>query len=59
MNKTKFLICAVIGAIALTACSMEDNPGGKPVVEPTDTTTVVIDNPQESVTDQPAFAPAR
>lgn len=57
MNKAKILICAVVAAMALTACSVEDNPTCEPVVNPADTATVVIDNPIESESNQPAYAP--
>ena len=55
MNKAKLLICAVITAMALTACSIEDNPNPQPSGVAQDSTNV--DNPFESVTDQPAYAP--
>ena len=55
MNKAKLLICAVFAAMALTACSVEDNPNPEPSVEAQDSTNV--DNPFETVTDQPAYAP--
>lgn len=55
MNKAKILICAVIAAMALTACSIEDNPNPDPTIVAPDSTNV--DNPFESVTDQPAYAP--
>jgi len=55
MNKAKLLICAVIAAMALTACSIEDNPNPQPSGVAQDSTNV--DNPFESVTDQPAYAP--
>ena len=55
MNKAKILVCAVIAAMALTACSIEDNPNPQPFGDPQDSTNV--DNPFESVTDQPAYAP--
>ena len=45
MNKVKFLICIVVASMALAACSKEDNP-----------VTTNIDDPQEQVTDQPAYA---
>ncbi len=57
MNKAKLLICSVIAATALTACTAEDNPVVDPVIDPTDTATVVVDNPSENVSDQPAYAP--
>jgi PBP1b-binding outer membrane lipoprotein LpoB len=56
MNKAKILICAVFAAMALTACSIEDNPNPDPSIVVTDSTNV--DNPFESVTDQPAYAPS-
>ena len=55
MNKAKILICAVFAAMALTACSVEDNPNPNPSIIAPDSTNV--DNPFESVTDQPAYAP--
>ena len=55
MNKAKILVCAVIAAMALTACSIEDNPNPEPSIIVQDSTNV--DNPFESVTDQPAYAP--
>ena len=55
MNKAKILICAVFAAMALTACSVEDNPNPDPTFIVPDSTNV--DNPFESVTDQPAYAP--
>jgi PBP1b-binding outer membrane lipoprotein LpoB len=55
MNKAKILICAVFAAMAVTACSIEDNPNPEPSVEAQDSTNV--DNPFETVTDQPAYAP--
>ena len=57
MNKAKILICTVLAAMALTACTVDDNPVPEPVIIPTDSTTVVIDNPTEAVSDQPAYAP--
>jgi hypothetical protein len=57
MNKAKILICSVVASMALTACSIEDNPNTDPVINPTDTATVVIDNPIEAESDQPAYAP--
>lgn len=52
MNKTRLLIgfayaSMALASLALTSCSKEDNPA-----EPT---SVNIDNPQEEVTDQPAY----
>ena len=58
MNTSKILICTAIAATALTACSVEDNANPDPVY-PIDSTTVVIDNPIEKVSDQPAFAPGQ
>ena len=43
------MICLSVFALALTACDKEDNP--------VDPTVVNIDNPQEEVTNQPAYAP--
>ena len=57
MNKAKILICTVLAAMALTACTIDDNPVPEPVIIPTDSTTVVIDNPTEAESDQPAYAP--
>ncbi|MBR2115279.1 MAG: hypothetical protein IJ929_11545 [Prevotella sp.] len=57
MNKAKILICSVVTATALTACSIEDNPNPNPVINPQDSATVVIDNPNEAQSDQPAYAP--
>ena len=55
MNKAKILICAVFATMALTACTVEDNPNPNPsIVEPDSTN---VDNPFETVTDQPAYAP--
>ena len=56
MNKTKILICAVFAAMALTACSVEDNPNPEPSVVVPDSANV--NNPYETVTDQPAYAPS-
>jgi len=56
MNTSKILICMTIAAMALTACSIDDNPNPNPVI-PIDSTTVNIDNPIEAVSDQPAYAP--
>jgi PBP1b-binding outer membrane lipoprotein LpoB len=47
MNKVKFLIAMMLVALTLSACSKEDNPVDS---------KVVLDNPQEVVTDQPAFS---
>lgn len=55
MNKAKILVCAVLSSMALTACTVEDNP----VVLPDDPTTVNVDDPQEEVTDQPATSRTR
>lgn len=55
MNKAKILICTVFAAMALTACSVEDNPNPNPSIVTPDSTNV--DNPFESVSDQPAYAP--
>lgn len=49
MNKAKFLLCIAFASMALTACVKEDNPVDE-------IPTVNIDNPQETVTDQPANA---
>ena len=49
MNKAKLLICTFVGLMALTACDKEDNPTETP-------TFVNVDEPQEEVTDQPAFS---
>lgn len=50
MNKVKFLFCMVFASMVLTACVKEDNPiDDQP-------TTVNLDDPQETVTDQPANA---
>lgn len=57
MNKAKLLICAVVGTLAMTACVVDDNPTPNPNYEPQDTTTVSVDGPRESVTDQPAYVP--
>jgi hypothetical protein len=56
MNTSKILICMAIAAMALTACSVEDNPSSDPVF-PTDSTAVA--NPFEQVSDQPAYAPGQ
>jgi outer membrane biogenesis lipoprotein LolB len=50
MNKVKFLVCLFVASLALTACSIEDNPSEDP-------TKVIIDDPQNEVTDEPAYAP--
>ena len=55
MNKAKILICAVLAAMALTACSVEDNPNPNPSIIAPDSTNV--DNPFGSASDQPAYAP--
>ena len=52
MNKVKFMIGLFVAALALTACSVEDNPAEDP-------TKVNTDDPQEVVTDQPANAPVK
>lgn len=64
MNKVKMLICTVVAAMALTACTIGDNPVDFeaypiPYAEEGDSTGVNIDNPHEVVTDQPAYAPGR
>ena len=56
MTKVKILICAVIAAMALTACSVEDNPYQDPSTVAPDSTNV--DNAFETVSDQPAYAPS-
>lgn len=48
MNKIKFLIGLVFTSMVLAACSKDDNP--------IDTSNANIDDPQETVTDQPATA---
>lgn len=55
MNKAKILICAVFAAMALTACSVEDNPNPEPTIIVPDSTNV--DNPFEIVSDEPAYTP--
>ena len=50
MNKVKFLVCLFVASLALTACTIEDNPSEDP-------TKVNVDNPQNEETDQPAYAP--
>lgn len=55
MNKAKIFICAVLAAMALTACSVEDNSKHDPTIVESDTTNV--DNPFETVSEQPAYAP--
>ena len=52
MNKVKFLLCIAFASMVLTACIKEDNPVDDP-------TTVNMDDPQETVTDQPAYGRAR
>ena len=47
MKRIKFLALLFIASVALVSCSKEDNP-----VEPTPN----IDDPQEVVTDQPAYS---
>ena len=54
MNKVKFLLCMAFATMVLTACDKEDNP----VNYQTDP-TVNVDNPQEAVTDQPAYSRVR
>jgi len=55
MNKIKMIICTFMAAVALTACDKEDNPVGP--VEPVEPEVeVVVDDPQEEVSDQPAFS---
>ena len=63
MKKVKMLICMAIASLALTACSVGDNPADFvpypiPYAEQGDSTGVNIDNPHEVPTDQPAYAPA-
>lgn len=48
MNKVKFILGLFFATMVLAACSVEDN-----AIEP----PVNIDDPQEQVTDQPAYAP--
>ena len=55
MTKAKILICAVLAAMALTACSVEDNPNPEPTIVVPDSTNV--DNPFEIVSDEPAYTP--
>ena len=55
MNKAKILIFAVFAAMTLTACSVDDNSNPDPSVVVPD--SVNVDNPYETVTDQPAYAP--
>ena len=59
MSKFKILICTVVAFMALTACTVEDNPTPNPVYEDNDSTSVNIDDPNESVTDRPAYTPGR
>ena len=54
MNKVKFVLGLFFASMLFVACSIEDNPT-KPEPEPEP--PVNIDNPQEQVTDQPAYAP--
>jgi PBP1b-binding outer membrane lipoprotein LpoB len=54
MNKVKFLLCIAFASMVLTACVKEDNP-----VDDKTTPTVNLDDPQETVTDQPAYGRAR
>jgi hypothetical protein len=50
MNKVTVIICTFIAALALTSCDKDDNPV-------TDEPTVVnLEEPQEEVTDQPAYS---
>ena len=56
MNKAKILICTVLAAMALTACSVEDNPYQDPSTVAPDSTNV--DNAFETESDQPAYAPS-
>lgn len=51
MKKILFLLCVALASMVTTSCTKEDNPiyGG---IDNTD-------NPQETVTDQPANAPRR
>ena len=51
MNKVKWLLSACLATMALTACDKDDNP-----VIPEEPTVVNVDEPQEEVTDQPAFS---
>ena len=55
MKKVFFLMCLFFAPLAFTACSVEDNPNPEPSVVVPDSTNV--DNPFETVTDQPAYAP--
>lgn len=55
MNKAKILVCFVIAAMALTACGVEDNANPDPTINMPD--SVNVDNPFESETNQPAYAP--
>ena len=50
MNKAKLLVVTILASMAITfaACDKEDNP-----VKPE---KVTVDDPQEQVTDQPAFS---
>ena len=56
MNKAKILICAVLAATSLTACTIEDNPNPDPQIIVPDSTNV--DNAFETESDQPAYAPS-
>lgn len=50
MNKAKLLVIAILASMAITfaACDKEDNP-----IKPEQ---VTVDDPQEQVTDQPAYS---
>ena len=48
MKTLKFLTGLFVSSMILAACQVEDNPTEPPVY---------VDNPQEEVTDQPAYAP--
>lgn len=52
MNKVKILIAVFVASMALTACNRYDNPIPEPEQPP-----VEIENPSETETDQPAYAP--
>lgn len=47
MSKVKFLLCIVVASMALASCTKDDNPTGTP--------TYNVEDPQEEVTDQPAY----
>ena len=49
MKRLKFLICIAFAAIALAACDKADNPVDSGEI-------VDVNNPQENVTDQPAYS---